>query len=86
MTGAALPPLTDGMLEFYLAANGNPLFMPYPADAASQANLASLSVFEVEFQQTLPNKFGSGYQGLFFLPQLAPISADCAAYPVVAYP
>ena len=41
---------------------------------------------EDEFRLRSPNDFGSGYQGLFFLPALAPTRTDCAAYPVLDYP
>jgi erythromycin esterase len=85
-SGAVLPGLNSNMLEYYLAAGNNPMFMPYPTDSAGQSNIAGLSIFESEFQQSLPNSFGKGYQGLFFLPQLSPITTDCTDYPALAYP
>ena len=60
--------------------------MSWPADAAGRQALAPLSVYEDEFRPRLPNDFGSGYQGLFFLPTLAATRTNCAAYPVMAYP
>ena len=78
-------PGTTG-LESYLAVGGQPRFMPWPADAAGRQALAPLSVDEDEFRPRMPSDFGSGYQGLFFLPSLAATRTDCAAYPVMAYP
>ena len=84
---AGFPLLAPGAtaLEHYLAAGGQALFMAYPADAAGRLSIAPLGVSEDEFRWRSPSDFGTGYQGLFFLPQLAPISTNCAAYPVVAY-
>ena len=73
-------------LESYLAVGSQPRFMAWPADAASRQAIAPLSVSEDEFRLHRPNDFGSGYQGLLFLPTLAPVTADCAAYPVRSYP
>lgn len=83
--GFPLATAGSGSLETWLAANGQAQFMAYPADAAGRAAIAPLGVFEDEFRLHLPSDFGSGYQGLFFLPQLAPTQTDCAAYPVLAY-
>jgi erythromycin esterase-like protein len=86
--GGGLPLDASGAtnLESFLAVGGQPRFMPWPADAASRQALAPLGVHEDEFRLHRPSDFGSGYQGLFFLPSLAPTHVDCAAYPVVAYP
>ncbi len=72
-------------LEHYLAASDGPLFMGWPADAAARQAIAPLSVSEDEFRLHRPSDFGSGYQGLFFLPALAPATVDCTAYPVLSY-
>ena len=83
--GFSMPAPDATMLEHYLAAGGQPKFMAYPGDAAGRQSIAALGVFEDEFRRRSPSDFGTGYQGLFFLPQLAPISTNCAAYPVVSY-
>jgi erythromycin esterase len=84
-SGYALPALDDTLLTNYLAPGGQARFMAYPADAAGRASIALLGVLESEFQDDAPNAFGTGYQGLFFLPQLAPTATNCAAYPVLPY-
>ncbi|MEO5689009.1 MAG: erythromycin esterase family protein [Burkholderiaceae bacterium] len=73
-------------LEYYLGAGGQPRFMAWPADAAGRQRIASLTALEEEFNMATPSHFGSAYQGLFYLPRLAPIGTNCAAFPVVAYP
>jgi erythromycin esterase len=84
-SGYALPTLDPAMLAYYLAPGGQIRFMTYPGDTAGRASIASLGVLEGEFQDVMPNTFGTGYQGLFFLPQLAPTVTNCAAYPVLPY-
>jgi erythromycin esterase len=84
-SGYTLPALDATMLAYYLAPGGQVRFMAYPGDAAGRTSIASLGVLEGEFQDDRPNAFGTGYQGLFFLPQLAPTATDCAAYPVLPY-
>ena len=84
--GALLPSAGPDALESYLAVGGQPRFMRWPADAAARQALAPLSIDEEELRPHSPNHFGSGYQGLFFVPALAPTRTDCAAYPVMAYP
>ncbi len=79
----ALPGPTG--LEYYLAAGGHPRFMAWPAEVAARQAIAPLSVSEDEFRLHRPSDFGSGYQGLFFLPMLAPTTVDCTAYPVLSY-
>ncbi len=76
-----LAPLTNNMLEHYLSKSGKPTFMAYPADAASRSRLAGLSIFETEFVGFSPSHFGRGYDGVFFIPQTAPIVPDAARYP-----
>ena len=73
-------------LESWLAAGGEPRFMSWPDAAAGRQAIAPLGVFEDEFRLRRPGNFGNGYQGLFFIPALAPTHTDCAAYPVMAYP
>ncbi len=84
--GFPLPAPDAGMLEYYLATGGQPRFMAWPADAAGQAAIAPLGVLESEFALRLPSHFGSGYDGVFYLPALAPTTTDCTAYPVLDYP
>jgi erythromycin esterase len=76
-----LPPLASGMLEYYLAKAAKPAFMSYPADAAGRERLRGLSIFEPEFVAISPNHFGSGYGGLFFIPQAVAIVPDAASFP-----
>ena len=73
-------------LESYLGVGGQARFMAWPSDAPSRQAIAPLGVREDEFRLRQPSNFGSGYQGLFFIPTLAPTRTDCAAYPVIAYP
>jgi erythromycin esterase-like protein len=80
-TVAALPSLSSGMLEHHLAKAGTPLFMAYPADPAARDRLRRLGVFEPDFTPTHPNHFGSGYQGLFFIPQTRAILPEADRYP-----
>ena len=83
--GFTLPVPGATALEHFLDVGGQAKFMAYPGDAAGRESIAALGVSEDEFRWRSPSHFGTGYQGLFFLPQLAPISTNCAAYPVVAY-
>ena len=84
--GFVLGPPGPGTLESFLETGGQPRFMGLPADAGDRARIAALGVFEDEFRLREPSHFGSGYQGLFFIPTLAPTRTDCAAYPVRSYP
>jgi erythromycin esterase len=76
-----LPALSNRMLEHYLAKSGKPVFMAWPADAASRTRLAGLSVFEAEFYAISPSHFGAGYQSVFFVPRTTAIVPDAASYP-----
>jgi erythromycin esterase len=87
LAGGASPPrlprLHAGMLEHHLMQAGGARFMRYPADAAGQALLARLGVFEDDFVAATPSRFGSGYDGLFFIPELTPVMPDANAYPAI---
>jgi erythromycin esterase len=78
-----LPALRSGMIEQALATRNGPQFFAYPTDAASRDALRSLTAFEPDFGSVSPNHFGSGYQGLFFIPQTRPILPEPVRYPLV---
>lgn len=78
-----LPALRPDMLEHHLMQAGGARFMRYPAEAAGQAALARLGVFEDDFLPASPSRFGSGYDGLFFIPELVPVMPDPVAYPAI---
>jgi erythromycin esterase len=78
-----VPALRRGMLEHRLMQDGGPQFMAYPADAAARERLRGLAVFEADFTPTQPNHFGSGYQGLFFIPTTRAILPDADRYPLL---
>jgi erythromycin esterase len=82
-TAPQLPALRAGMLEHHLMQAGGARFMRYPADPALRASLAGLGVFEDQFVSAAPNRFGTGYDGVFFIPELVPVMPDAAAYPAI---
>ena len=84
--GFVLGPPGPGALESWLEVGGQARFMALPADAGDRTRIASLGVAEDEFRLREPNDFGNGYQGLFFIPTLAPTQTNCPAYPVQPYP
>lgn len=78
-----LPALHAGLLEHHLLQAGGARFMRYPADAAARATLARLRGFEDELAAASPSRFGRGYDGLFFLPDLLPVLPDEQAFPAI---
>jgi erythromycin esterase len=78
-----LPALHPGLLEYHLMRAGGARFMPYPDAPAVRAHLARLGVFEDDFVPASPSRFGSGYDGLFFIPDLVPVLPDAVAYPAI---
>ena len=78
-----LPALHAGMLEQHLMRAGGARFMPYPADPALRATLAGLRGYEDQFMAAAPSRFGTGYDGLFFIPELVPVMPDEVAYPAI---
>ncbi len=48
-SGFILPALSNSMFEYYLAASGKPMFMPYPSDTSARSDIAALSIFELNY-------------------------------------
>jgi erythromycin esterase-like protein len=82
-TPPSVPPLAEGMLEFHLAGLKAPSFIGWPEDAAARSTLHNLSVFEPDIRLIGPNHFGTGYQGVFFIPKTRPVMPDADKYPLI---